>query len=155
MTKRYSPTKVTRMIFDTETQHWAELKIYEDATVRDQGTNNLVDAPFAMLRAYTPDINYYPQDYQKGNGLWWSEEEGYLLDCDHDIQLERISGIVLGRYSFGHGSERWTVLVSKDRYGEREERGLDPWNDASPYDKEHRFEEWHVMLAKEEDSRCD
>lgn len=141
---RYSPTLVRRYVDDTLVCE------YPDATVRDQGESGRLRLPQAMLRAYSNDVSVNNEhdehfvcirpDHVKHYGEGF---KGFVLDCDGDIALERILGVVLSKHSFGHGHERWSVLVSQNDDG-----GWDGWgSDSDP----QRIERWEVSIASAED----
>lgn len=140
--KRYSPTQVKRRILGSGHQ-WIDLETYTDATVRDQGSDGFLDAPTAMLRAYAPDVSFFgdPSEYmvvdEKLAQHYGDEMLGMVIDVDGDIALRRILGIVLSKHSFGHGNERWTVLVGRESDGE--------WNGWDGM-RELRPEQWWVEI---------
>lgn len=116
-----------------------EMGTYTDATVQSLGEDHFLHAPNAMLRAYANDPDFFgDEDYQRGNGIRVSKRKdtwpGYVIDCDGDIALKRTVGIVLGHDSFGHGSERWVVLV----------------RDKDEHDSLH-IERWDVSLGSNEE----
>lgn len=141
--RRYSPTKVRRRLDDDTL-----VAEYPDATVRDSGESGRLRLPTAMLRAYSNDLaanDPHGENFvcvgdlveHYGKGL-----EGYVLDCDGDVALERIQGFVLSKDSFGHGVEWWQVLVSQDDEGE-----WNGWGDGSNL----RIERWEVAISSAED----
>lgn len=150
-TQTYSAFTVTR----SHTATHEEIEKYDDATVRDQGENRLYGgAPAAMLRAYSNDPDFFgDEDYQRGNGIHVlspsaakrynsPDMAGFVIDCDFDIALRRVEGIVLNKFSYGHGTDDWTMLVGYDKDDDEWGRGYraDNW----------RIETWRVELRKEE-----
>lgn len=150
--KTYSPTKVTRSLFDTESYFWKELETYMDATVRDNGADGFLKAPQAMLRAH-PNTAKLQKEWDE-HDEWFmcegdlvkhygKELEGYVLDCDGDVALLRIMGTVISHRSWGHGSEEFVVLVTDaDEDGSWDGFGM------ARSDK-MRFEQWVVRLKKD------
>lgn len=145
-TRRYSPTRVTRQVFDPKTYQWATGENYGDATVQDLGSDGMLDSPRAMLRAYSNDPEWHNPH---GEHFVCDDEtvkhygqslRGYVLDADGDVALYRVMGHMLSRHAFGHAHERYTVLVSY-------EPARDDWNGWGNMEK-LRIERWTVMLAE-------
>jgi hypothetical protein len=107
--KRYTEFSVER--FKIENHKWKHVSTYDDATVRSNHTHGLLDAPVVMLRAYyaEPDLAF-----KKIHEVRWDEEQGFWVDADNDIALERLNLTVLSHHSHGHGSEAWIGIVISD-----------------------------------------
>lgn len=156
----YCKTKVVRQILNPArykergAPQWLTVAEYNDALVRDQGESGELRAPQVMLRAYTNDPNeFWDEEYQNGNGIYVQTKkeaaefaryyedpkvQQYVMDCDGDIALLRISGYLLNRHNFGSGHELLTVLVSY----EAEKKEWNGWGS----DQRLRPEQWSVSL---------
>lgn len=140
-TKRYSPTRVTR-IPHLGAEVAPSKIVYEDATVQtiDRGRHG----ESAMLRIYTDDEN--AEEARR-------DDDGYVRDADGDIDLERVIMVVTKHASYGHGNETWSGFVGFSHeapYGSGM-RVVNRWDGFG--DDGWRFEEWHVRLTQEEEEK--
>jgi len=152
----YSPSIVLRYSAG-KGGNWDLIEEFEDATVRDNGSDAWLRVPQAMLRAYSNDPDFFgDEDYQAGNGIHVQNdaqakrhaeyfETGnvmhFVMDCDNDIALKRIMGTVISKFSFGHGVEDWIVLT---QYNEDD----DEWNGWGGLNEPLRYEKWSVRLRE-------
>lgn len=170
-TFRYSPQQVDRYVVNVGAVDELVAR-YLDATVRDQGTGNWLQAPQAMLRAYSNDPEFYgDEEYRQGNCIkvWTQEAQdkytdpsnkyagradtysvGAVYDCDGDLALKRIMmNVVVSTHNYGHGSMDYVGFVNKadnpDRKGE-EYDGLGFSN------SEFRIERWRLYYRGGEDN---
>jgi len=154
----FAPTVVYRYILG-EDGDWNLIETFEDATVRDNGDAGVLRLPQAMLRAYSNDPDFFgDEDYQDDNGIYVQTKkeaeqyaryydskkvQQYVMDCDGDIALKRIMATVVGKYSWGHASEDWTVLTVYNKED-------DEWDGWGFGNEPLRFEKWSVRLRKED-----
>jgi hypothetical protein len=165
---RYSPQKVTRYIAGKGASSDELICVYEDATVRDQGTgSNFLRANEAMLRAYSNDPEFFgDEDYREGNGIsiWTAEDQarhlkggghpddfvvGAVYDCDSDLAIKRITmNVVISSFHYGHGAMEYVGFVSKSDYPVRRGEEFDGfgYGDGDVY----RIERWRVGIAAED-----
>lgn len=157
---RYARTEVTRYVLNKKHRPpWIEVEHFTDAKVQATGEDGYTDAPQAMIRAYSPNVEFYgDEDYRNGNGIWVCDKEGtkhygedyvgLVLDCDGDLALRRILGTVLSHRSFGDGDDNYTVLTNRTPERNRGDEKFE-W-DGWGWSDEYRIEQWQVRFHKEE-----
>lgn len=162
-------------LYDTRVKRWKAPRGYDwelvadytDATIRIQGQNNFLRVDELMLRIYFGDEtpNMWSEDYQGGNGVrkvttqrdvdYYGESmAGMWIDCDGDVQIERIMGFVLKQESFNPMRyQEYIVMVGQSDPNEDEDKRPDDGFDGfgMGHGGIYRLEKWAITRFDDKD----